>query len=122
MLGRGWPGGAWRATDKDVAMIGHWPVETFGRTLWTRHTLQRRIAKLVTSIRLRTLAAAPPSADRRLPGRSRIDRDACHQFQFRNLSDDPYQSLEFDDILESPDAVRYPSPGREPHRTDGTAG
>jgi hypothetical protein len=89
---------------KDVAMIGHWPSDTLGRPLWTRLTLQRRIGRLMTSIRSDAPAAAPPSADRRLPGRSLIDGDGdvCHQFQFRNLTDDPYQSLKLDGILESP--------------------
>lgn len=83
-------------------MIGHWPIETFGRPLWSRLTLQRRMSGLLTSMRTRTSMAEPVSADLRLPGRSPIDGDACHQFQFRNLSDDPYKSLELDDILVPP--------------------
>jgi hypothetical protein len=82
-------------------MIGHWPSETFGRPLWVRVTLQRRISRLMMSIRPHT-SAAVPTADRRFLTPSLIDRDRCHQFQYRNLSDDPYQSLELDDILESP--------------------
>jgi hypothetical protein len=93
-----------QATDKDAAMIGHWPVETFGRPLWTRRTFKLSIGKLVTTVRSDP-PPVPPSADRRLPGRSQIDRDACHQFQYRNLSDDPYHSLELDGILESPRRV-----------------
>ena len=87
------------ANAEGVAMIGHWPSETFGRPLY-RLTLRRRISRLM-SIRTDTLAAVPP-ADRRFPTPSLVDRGICHQFQYRNLSDDPYQSLELDDILESP--------------------
>ena len=83
-------------------MIGHWPSETFGRPPWTRLTLQRRLSSLVMSIRSGSAAATVPSTDRRSPTPSLIDRDRCHQFLYRNLSDDPYQSLELDDILESP--------------------
>jgi hypothetical protein len=90
-----------RVSAKDVAMIGNWPVETFGRPLWTRLTLQRRISRLVMSLRSDT-SAAVSSTDRRFSTPSLIDREGCHQFQYRNLSDDPYQSLELDDILESP--------------------
>jgi hypothetical protein len=83
-------------------MIGHWPSETLGHPLWTRLTLQRRISSLVMSIRSGTAAAAVPSTDRWSPAPSLVDRDGCHQFQYRNLSDDPYQSLKLDDILEYP--------------------
>jgi hypothetical protein len=81
-------------------MIGHWPSETFGGPVY-RLTLRRRITRLMTSIRSDSSAVAPP-ADRRPLTPSLADRDVCHQFQYRNLSDDPYQSLELDDILESP--------------------
>ena len=76
-------------------MIGNWPIETFGRPVWTRLTLQRSLSKLAMSIRSDTSATVPPTP-------SLVDRERCHQFQYRNLSDDPYQSLELDDILESP--------------------
>jgi hypothetical protein len=85
---------------KDVAMIGNWPIETFGRPLWTRLTLQRRLSRLTMSIRSDTSATVSP--DRPFPTPSLVDRERRHQFQYRNLSDDPYQSLELDDILESP--------------------